>query len=188
MATLFVDKLDPQSGTALEIGTSGDTVTVPSGATFNVAGTLGSGLTNTPNFAAIKDDGQQSITTSTYTKCTLNSVTFDTASGWDATNNRWVVPSGEAGKYNVFASLETYCGSNDETVFLTQVRKNGSSFIQAQHQTMDDGNRHFFHSLNYILDLAVDDYLELWAFITGTSPTIRGDSPNTFMAISKLIE
>ena len=37
MATLFVDKLDTQSGTALEIGTSGDTVTVPAGATFNVA-------------------------------------------------------------------------------------------------------------------------------------------------------
>ena len=43
MATLFVDKLDPQSGTALEIGTSGDTITVPSGATFNVAGTLQEG-------------------------------------------------------------------------------------------------------------------------------------------------
>ena len=40
MATLFVDKLDPQSGTALEIGTSGDTITVPSGATLNVAGTI----------------------------------------------------------------------------------------------------------------------------------------------------
>jgi len=43
MATLFVDKLDPQSGTSLEIGTSGDTITVPSGATFNVAGTLQEG-------------------------------------------------------------------------------------------------------------------------------------------------
>ena len=30
-STLRVDKIDPQSGTALEIGTSGDTVTVPSG-------------------------------------------------------------------------------------------------------------------------------------------------------------
>ena len=30
-STLRVDKVDPQSGTALEIGTSGDTVTVPSG-------------------------------------------------------------------------------------------------------------------------------------------------------------
>ena len=30
-STLKVDKLDPQSGTALEIGTSGDTITVPTG-------------------------------------------------------------------------------------------------------------------------------------------------------------
>ena len=37
MGTLFVDKLDPQSGTALEIGSSGDTMTVPSGATLDVA-------------------------------------------------------------------------------------------------------------------------------------------------------
>ena len=40
MSTLNVDKLDPQSGTALEIGTSGDTITVPSGATFVVSGTM----------------------------------------------------------------------------------------------------------------------------------------------------
>jgi hypothetical protein len=39
-SVLKVDKLDPQSGTALEIGTSGDTITVPSGATFAVSGTM----------------------------------------------------------------------------------------------------------------------------------------------------
>ena len=31
MATLFVDKVDPQSGTSLEIGSSGDTITIPMG-------------------------------------------------------------------------------------------------------------------------------------------------------------
>ena len=36
-STLRVDKLDPQSGTALEIGTSGDTITVPSGATLDIS-------------------------------------------------------------------------------------------------------------------------------------------------------
>ena len=35
-SVLKVDKLDPQSGTALEIGTSGDTVTVPTGAGLTV--------------------------------------------------------------------------------------------------------------------------------------------------------
>ena len=39
MGTLFVDKLDPQSGTALEIGSSGDTITIPSGATITNSGT-----------------------------------------------------------------------------------------------------------------------------------------------------
>ena len=39
MGTLFVDKLDPQSGTSLEIGSSGDTVTIPSGATITNSGT-----------------------------------------------------------------------------------------------------------------------------------------------------
>ena len=39
MATLFVDKVDPQSGTSLEIGSSGDTVTIPSGCTLTNSGT-----------------------------------------------------------------------------------------------------------------------------------------------------
>ena len=39
MATLFVDKVDPQSGTSLEIGSSGDTITIPSGATITNSGT-----------------------------------------------------------------------------------------------------------------------------------------------------
>ena len=38
MASILKDnKLDPQSGTALEIGTSGDTITVPSGATLDIS-------------------------------------------------------------------------------------------------------------------------------------------------------
>jgi len=36
MGTVYVDKLDPQSGTALEIGSSGDTITVPTGAGLTV--------------------------------------------------------------------------------------------------------------------------------------------------------
>ena len=40
MSTLNVDKVDPSTGTALEIGSSGDTITVPSGATFAVSGTM----------------------------------------------------------------------------------------------------------------------------------------------------
>jgi len=38
-STILVDKIDPQSGTALEIGTSGDTITIPSGVTITNSGT-----------------------------------------------------------------------------------------------------------------------------------------------------
>ena len=40
MSELKVDKISPQSGTATTIGDSGDTFTVPSGATLTVAGAL----------------------------------------------------------------------------------------------------------------------------------------------------
>ena len=36
MSTLNVDKVDPSTGTDLEIGTSGDTITVPTGAGLTV--------------------------------------------------------------------------------------------------------------------------------------------------------
>jgi len=43
MSTLETNLIQPATGTALTVGASGDTITVPSGATFNVAGTLQSG-------------------------------------------------------------------------------------------------------------------------------------------------
>jgi hypothetical protein len=42
MATeIKVDKVDPSSGTTLQIGTSGDTITIPTGATFTITDGLG---------------------------------------------------------------------------------------------------------------------------------------------------
>ena len=100
MASLLkVDKLDPQSGTALEIGTSGDTITVPSGATFNVAGTMQSGgvtVANTPA-VLVTNSGNQSIATATNTLVTFDTETIDTDSAF--ASNVFTVPSGEDGMY-----------------------------------------------------------------------------------------
>ena len=41
MGTIFVDKLDPQSGTTLTLGSSGDTVTLTSGAKTSGFGKVG---------------------------------------------------------------------------------------------------------------------------------------------------
>ncbi len=46
MSEIKVDKISPQSGTALAVGDSGDTITIPSGATITNSGTAtGFGIT-----------------------------------------------------------------------------------------------------------------------------------------------
>ena len=44
MSTLETNLIQPSTGTALTVGASGDTITVPSGATFNIAGTAGTNI------------------------------------------------------------------------------------------------------------------------------------------------
>ena len=39
MSKVEVDAIEPQSGTSLTLGASGDTITIPSGATINNQGT-----------------------------------------------------------------------------------------------------------------------------------------------------
>ena len=100
MGTLFVDKLDPQSGTSLELGSSGDTVsvntgattsllgnvtlgasgktiTVPSGATIANSGTAtGFGESNTPAFQSYLGS-DQSVANTTYVVVANNGEVFD---------------------------------------------------------------------------------------------------------------
>ena len=65
MSTLNVDKVDPSTGTALEIGSSGDTITIPSGATIVNSGTatgFGAALTGSTNNTVTTVTGANAIT------------------------------------------------------------------------------------------------------------------------------
>ena len=104
MATLFVDKIDPQSGTALEIGSSGDTITIPSGATIVNSGTqTGFGGTNTPAFEAYASASQSGIADNTATKMAMNTELFDTNSMYDTGTYRFTPTV--AGKYFVYGMV-----------------------------------------------------------------------------------
>jgi len=94
-SVLKVDKLDPQSGTALEVGTSGDTITVPSGATFVVAGTTEiTGTNNVQRYVAqpiaYNGDMQVSqrtvsetgITDNRYSACDRYKIEIDSCGTW----------------------------------------------------------------------------------------------------------
>ena len=57
MSKIEVDKIDPQSGTDLELGTSGDTITIPAGVTFD-----SSAATNTLPATVVTTTGTQTLT------------------------------------------------------------------------------------------------------------------------------
>ena len=90
----------------------------------------GVGGVNTP-YAHIKLSANQSTSNASNVKVTLDSVELDSASGFDATNDRWVVPSGQAGKYFITAQ---FAGSDDTTTsgnlayVVLKIRKNGSGY------------------------------------------------------------
>ena len=79
-STILVDKIDPQSGTALEIGSSGDTITIPSGATITNSGTAsGFGKLLQVQTSPISDLGQVSVSGSSWTALTTMTVSLTPA-------------------------------------------------------------------------------------------------------------
>tara|TARA_B100001113_G_scaffold88785_1_gene70984 strand:- start:393 stop:974 length:582 start_codon:yes stop_codon:yes gene_type:complete len=165
MGTLFVDKLDPQSGTSLEIGSSGDTMTVPSGATLTIAGTInassgtatgfGSSVLCDPFFHATRS-GSHNIADQTNSVIPFNAEVADTDNAFDTSTYRFTVPSGKAGRYFFY----TYIGSDDGNSFNyynTKIRKNGSIISEWM-------NYHAPNSAGFaqaVATLAVSDYIDV---------------------------
>jgi len=178
MATLFVDKVDPQSGTALEIGSSGDTITIPSGATIANSGTAtGFGESNTPLFRAYIASSDQTIPNSTWTKVRFDTETFDPQSTYDTSNYRFT--PAVAGYYSITAQV-TSADVSDWNTFALRIYKNGSSFadMQVRHTHADS----IFIST---MDLSDDnDYYEIYVRQnSGSNKDIRNlDSYNWFQA------
>jgi len=115
MATLFVDKVDPQSGTSLEIGSSGDTITIPSGATITNNGTqTGFGGVMTPYFFAYRN-ATYTISSGTWTKIVYDTEDFDTGSGFNTSTGEYTVP--EAGKYYF-----EFCTRSDAAAVSSSIR------------------------------------------------------------------
>jgi hypothetical protein len=201
MGTLFVDKLDPQSGTALEIGSSGDTITIPSGATITNNGTqTGFGGTNTPAFAAyLATDSDQSISDSTTTKIEFEAERFDTAGAFDTSTHRFTVPAGQGGKYYIVVKAK--CGSsqqNDIVGVFVHIYKNGSSYhsVGMTGAGFISGTKYPILGIGVlcssVLELGVGDYVEGYGYIktngSGTPKFQEGDDASTYMEGFKLVE
>ena len=102
MSTLETNLIQPSTGTALTVGASGDTITVPSGATFNVAGTLQSG--GSAITQGIKEADQWRVTANTAISGASSVVT----SNWErADNNFGLIGTGMTESSGIFTFPQT---------------------------------------------------------------------------------
>jgi hypothetical protein len=160
MSKLNVNTIEPQSGTTVTVGASGDTT--------NVIGTLnkdGVSVTNTPAF--YMKTTTSSISNSSLTKVPFNSATIDTDSATDTSNNRFTVPSGKGGKYLISYGIGAGADSHTNLYrIFTQLYKNGSNSTLLAAVADPRNNYGFAFSVvaSGVLDLSAGDYLEVYAY------------------------
>jgi hypothetical protein len=245
---LKVDTIQDQSGNniinenadTITIGASGDTITIPSGATIDASGATisityyyrsrynrttirnfpnfrciwghdygipsgatidlsnatqtGVGGTNTPAFFAYPSS-TTTITASTATKVSGNTVAFDTDSCYDNTTNYRFTPT-TAGKYFCFGAVSLGTVSGNFTAF-NEMRinfyKNGSSIHRLIFDFQANQPRYGMIYIQNIINFnGSSDYLELFAagFMNGAeTPQIQGDNSviPTYFGAYKLI-
>ena len=181
MGTLFVDKLDPQSGTSLEIGSSGDTITIPSGATITNSGTA-TGFGFTPYGASAYPSGTQTIPDTTYTKVTLATEYYDT--NGEFADSRYTV--GTAGNYLVSGSV----GQNGEAAsnvrLYALIYKNGSVLVQSDIPS-PNATEVTCPIAGIVVPLAQNDYIELYfRHLKGSNLTINGVPGGTYLNVLRV--
>jgi len=137
MSEVKTNKISPATGTAITLGDSGDTFTLPSGGTLTVAsgatiansGTAtGFGSDNTPAFQAYRSTNQ-TISHDTYTKVECQTEDFDTGSGYDNSSTYlYTVPSGEGGVYWIYFHLDYAASVNSQGAYgALQIRVNSET-------------------------------------------------------------
>ena len=173
MSLLNVNKVDPATGTGLELGSSGDTITVPSGATLTVSGTA-TGLVNTPMWYAKSAANQTGIATATATKITYGTEVIDTDSAF--ASSKFTVPSGAAGKYFITGTITWLSGAWTSQQIL-YIYKNGSNaYAEFRYKDATDMGM----TVSAVLDLAVSDYIEIYAYQPSGSSRDTWSSPYSF--------
>ena len=169
MSKLETNTIDTVSGTTnLTIGsTNTSTITMPSG---EVTGH------NYPAFS-VERSTSQNLTDAAATKISLDTITLDTDSAFDATTNyRFTVPSGKGGKYFITgrATVQGGAAGNAVNTNLTQIYKNGSLIATG---LLNAGSTHYFDFVtsqaSIIVSLSASDYIELYVLSDAISQTPR---------------
>ena len=163
---LKVDTIQDQSGNniinenadTITIGASGDTITVPTGASLTVPNGGLSGQ-NYPAFEAYLS-ANQNLTDNVSTKIQFDTELFDTDSCYDNVTNYRFTPN-VAGKYYVYFQTRLFSVNTAQIVF--NINKNGSTYRNAFFDPVNGQVAAISLPLDGIIDMnGTTDYLEFF--------------------------
>jgi len=183
-----------EAGDVITIGASGDTITIPSGATITNSGTAtGFGGTTAP-YVGVFRSGDQTISDATWTKIEFNSEIVDSAGAFDSSTNYRYTPQ-TSGWY--FVSLNLGIGNtadNSIDKVIVQIYKNGSGITGAtgtRDWDADAAGLNYNDQINTSFMVQCNgssDYIEGFAYIDVTSGTPRVENGQASMNIFKMTE
>ena len=130
MSKLEVDKIDPQSGTDLELGTSGDTITIPAGVTFD-----SSAATNTLPSTVVTTTGSQTLTNKSIVASQLTG-TIATSNLGTGTADATTFLRGD----NTFAAAGGGITETDQWRLTVNLTNPGTADITANLERVDDAS------------------------------------------------
>jgi hypothetical protein len=170
----------------LAVGTNGQVLTADSTASTGVKWATPS---STPTFkgCSIYNSSNLSIANNVRTALTFNSEIFDTDAFHSTSSNtsRITIPSGLAGKYQVNASV---VWSSNGTGFRTfDISKNGATYQWSPQVAGNASLGAAGSPFSTVIDLAVGDYLEIFALQTsGGSLNVNGNINDLFFIVTYL--
>ena len=195
MSKLETNQVDPSTGTTLTLGTSGDTIAIPSGVTIANSGTAtGFGGANTPAFMGYLSS-DQTVTDNTLTKVTINAEEYDTAGNYDHSTNYRFTPT-TAGKYFFYGSICLRASSS------TSLRagsiifyKNGSAIYGGVDDLYDNSTTSSQITATASFEMnGSSDYVELFGKVNVVSGTAKFEADytnsnhSTYFGAYKIIE
>jgi len=192
MSKLEANQVDPATGTTLTLGTSGDTIAIPSGVTIANSGTAtGFGGTTAP-YVSVYRNGDQTISDATWTKIQFNTEIVDSAGAFDSSTNYRYTPQ-TSGYY--FVSLNLTTGNTIDNHYekvSTAIYKNGSTITGSQvTRDWDPDGIHYNDVVNTSIMVQLNgssDYIEGWGYIDVSSGTPRFESQSASINIFKMTE
>ena len=155
---------------------------------------VGSWSGNSPSFQARKTSEQLTLTSNTYYKVGYETEDWDADSVYDhSTNFRFLVPAGEAGKYQLNA--EVYCitggvGYMRQSAMRFYLNGSASYYGSINDWRGTNSSTGIYNrsvKANAIMNLAVGDYVEVWVTIETQSGTWQMDNNRGIFSAFKLI-